>query len=322
MGAELAIRPFKSEGISEPDRAKRYDEDLHERFICWKEQNGISLRKLAPMLRWSYTSLGQYINYKYEGDLQVLEKDIRILLRRKEDPDLTRADEFLKISTSLIILEVLQFCHEKGQMGAIIGPSGVSKTRTAKQYQKKKKEVVLITADPTKKNLSSILKAIANRVGSAIGTSSYEILNSIIEKLRNTDRLLIIDEAHFLQWEAFETVRTIYDQTGIGICYLGMPKLFVQMKGRKGYLWDQILSRISINRSISRIEKEDVKLIADSIHPGLPKNCVSYLHEIAGKPGKLRVVVELLKQAVDVHKTEKIPITLNLLKEINELMTI
>jgi DNA transposition AAA+ family ATPase len=208
-------------------------------------------------------------------------------------------------------------------MGAIIGPSGVSKTLTAKRYQERKQGVSLVTVDPTKKTLTSILRAISCQAGIGVGgMSSDECLDRLIERFRDTDRLLIIDEAHFLNWEAFEVIRTIHDQAGIGICYMGMPRLYSQMRGGKGYLWDQILSRISFGRGISRIEKEDVKIITDSIHPGLQKNCLNYLHEIAQKPGRLRVMVKVLERAVEACKAEKTPITLDLLKRIKSILII
>jgi DNA transposition AAA+ family ATPase len=321
MTTQLAIRPSKLKEISEPDPKKIYDKELHQRFELWKDKTGTSLRKLSPMLRRSYTSISNYLNYRYEGDLQDLEKDIRAVLRRNEDLS-TRRDEFCRISTSRAIWQVLKFCHEKGKMGAVIGPSGVSKTLTASKYQEENRNAVIITANPTRMSLHKIIKEISYKVGSVTGRSSNEIFDGINEKLRNSEKLLIIDEAHFLDWQSFEAIRGIYDAIGVGVVYLGMPKLYSQMRGNKSYLWDQILSRISISRSVGKIEKEDVKLISDSIHPGLPKSCLNYLHEVAQRPGKLRVLVELLKQAVEVSKKEKIPITLNLLKEVRQLMNI
>lgn len=323
METKAAIRPFvlSLEGDQRSNKVNIYDEDLHERFVRWMERSGTSLRQLAPALRRSYTSISNYMNHKYEGDLARLEKDIHALLRRKEEPWFnTKADGFCRISTSRLVWEALQYCQEKGEMGAVIGPSGVSKTRTAEEYHKRKSGTTLLTAGPTKRSYSSILRAIANGIGSSSGgISSDDLLSIIIDRVRNTDTLLIIDEAHFLTWEAFETARAIYDQAGIGICYLGMPKLYTQMKGRKSYLWDQIFSRISISRSVSRIEKEDVKLIADSIHPGLTKGCLNFLYEVAKEPGKLRVMTKLLKRAIEFHKTEKIPITLDLLKKMEHM---
>ena len=85
------------------------DNDLRERFVKWKERTGTSLRKLAPMLRRSYTSVGNYFNFKYEGDLKALERDIRTLLDRKEGRGAkVKEERFLQTPVSTMILEVFQ----------------------------------------------------------------------------------------------------------------------------------------------------------------------------------------------------------------------
>ena len=94
------------------------------------------------------------------------------------------------------------------------------------------------------------------------------------------------------------------------------------MKGNKAYLWDQIFSRIMIARSLNTVTREDVKLIADSIHPGLSKSCHNYLYEIAGKPGRLRVLTALLEQGNEVSKRQQIPLTVDLLKDVKKVMHI
>lgn len=298
-----------------------YDNDLHERFVKWKEKSGTSLRKLAPMLKRSYTSLGNYLNYKYEGDLKDLERDIRTLLDRKEGRGAkVKEERFLQTPVSTMIWEVFQTCHKKGKQGALIAPSGFSKTWTALAYQEKNPSTVLITASPTRRSLSSILHAILYKVGGGgASTRLDDVLYVVIDRLKGWDRLIIIDEAHFLKWESFELVRTIYDETKTGFVYLGTPKLYSRMRGERNYDWDQILSRLSIRRTLSEISYEDIKIIANEISPGLPKNCLDFLFQTAREPGKLRIVVDLLKKAMEFHEVEGAKLNLNLLKEIKQL---
>jgi DNA transposition AAA+ family ATPase len=298
-----------------------YDNGLHERFLKWKEKSGTSLRKLAPMLRRSYTSLGNYLNYKYEGDLKDLERDIRTLLDRKEDHGTKFKEErFCKISVSTMIWEVLQTCHEKRKEGSVIGPSGISKTWTARAYQEKNPSTILITASPTRRSLSSILHAISSKVGGGgFNTRLDDILYSVIDRLKDWGRLIIVDEANFLKWESFEILRTIYDETQTGFVFLGTQRLYSRMRGDRTYDWDQILSRISVRRAVSEISYEDVKIIASEISPGLPKNCLDFLFQTVKEPGRLRIVVDLLKKAMEFHQVEGIKLNLNLFKELKQL---
>jgi len=297
------------------------DNDLRERFVKWKERTGTSLRKLAPMLRRSYTSLGNYLNYKYEGDLKDLERDILALLERKEGQGgKVKEERFCQIPVSTMIWEVLQTCHERRKEGSVIGPSGTSKTWTARAYQEKNPSTILITASPTRRSLSSILHAILFRVGGGgASTRLDDILYLVIDRLKSWGRLIILDESNFLKFESFEILRTIYDETQTGFVYLGTPKLYSRMRGDRNYDWDQILSRISIRRAVNEISYKDVKIIASEISPGLAKNCVDFLFQTAQEPGKLRVMVDLLKKAMEFHEVEGAKLNLNLFKEIKKL---
>jgi len=298
-----------------------YDEELHKRFVRWKEKSGISLRKLAPMLNRSYTVIGQYLNFRYEGDLRLIEKDISKLLDRKEGHRLKSKDEeFCWISASEGIWEVFQSCYEHGEMGAVISPSGTSKTKTAEKYQDKNPSTVLLTASPTRRSFPTILRALATNVRAPSSSMALDdIMWRVVDKLRGSKRLIIIDEAQFMKWESFEVIRSIYDATGVGFTYLGTPRLYSQMRGDTRFDWDQVVSRITVRMGVNEISHEDVKAVTNSIYLGLSKSCVGFLYQVAQEPGKLRVMTDLLKKAVEFHEIDGSEITVDLLKEFKQM---
>ena len=220
---------------------------------------------------------------------------------------------------------MLGLCDRYHVMGMGIAPAGAGKTEAAKEYKRKNPTTILVTMDLTRRSLGSVLTIIAQKVnGRTYGTSlNSERLDAIIEGLQHSNRLLVIDEAHLLDWAAIETMRTIYDRAKVGVAFLGMPKLFEQMRGSgKAYSWDQISSRIQIQRYFNTADFHDVELIVGSICPGLPKNCLNLLHQKAREPGRFRNVVKLLTWAVRAHQIEKVPVNLKLLKEVDGLLTI
>ena len=126
-----------------------------------------------------------------------------------------------------------QACDEDCDMGLVIGPAGVGKTRTIQEYKRRNRGSILIVGDITTKSCGSVLYAIAKKLSSTFhGNRNSELLQRIIDQLKNSRRLLIVDESHFLTWEAFEAVRKIHDCAGIGVCYVGMPRLYAQMQGQ------------------------------------------------------------------------------------------
>jgi DNA transposition AAA+ family ATPase len=183
----------------------------------------------------------------------------------------------------------------------------------------------MVTGDPTARSLGAILLLISKLLPGVYRNSrtNTAFMTSIIDHLRGSGRLLIIDESHFLAWEAFETVRRIYDATGIGVVFVGQQRLLDEMRGghRKSLLWDQIFSRVGLRADFKGdIRMEDVSMIANKIHPSLDKKSMEYLYNKANGPGKFRALVKLLQRAQRLAEAENVKVTLPLLQQVNKLL--
>ena len=55
----------------------------------------------------------------------------------------------------------------------------------------------------------------------------------IIDKLKSSGRLIIVDEAEHLPYTSLELLRRIYDKAEVGILLVGMPRLMKNLKGDK-----------------------------------------------------------------------------------------
>jgi hypothetical protein len=296
-----------------------YDETLHARFMLFKDQSGRSLAVIAGMINRSTAALSQYINKKYPGDIPELERDIANLLRREEDLEFVTGPQiFCKTKASTLIWEVLQFCDQKQKMGAALAPSGTGKTETCKEYKRQNRATVFITADITTRSPGPILRRLVSRVG-GIGNhpSISELFHRLIDKLKDSRRLVIIDDAHFLKWEAFELVRKLHDCAHVGVVYVGQEMLYEQMRGQDGraYLFDQIYSRIAIKRDRFSILKKDVEAVVGSILNGLDKDCIDYLYQRAKGKGRFRYISNLLDVAIEMHNQYGSPMNMQLLQE-------
>jgi len=309
------------ERIFTTELERRYNESILTRLTRWKEESGNSLRKLAAAIGVSYTSIGDYLNQKYKANVRVLENKITTFLDNKEgNLQRSKNPEFCRISPSEIIWQVLQACDENGEMGAVIGPSGMAKTKTGREYQRKNPVTIFITASPTVRSFSKMLRALANQVSAPNSNMALDdIMYRVIEKLKGFRPLIVIDESQYMLWESFEIVRNIYDSVGMGVVFLGTVRLYSRMKGDTRYDWDQLLSRVTFRRSISEINYEDIKMVADSIYPGLPKRCIDFLYHVAQEPGRLRVMTDLLKKAIKFHEVYGAKLDINLFKELKNM---
>jgi len=312
------------ESAVKEDLIKVYDENLHDRFCLWKDQSGRSLKGIAGMINRSTAAVSQYVNRIYAGNIQEVEKDIKNLLEREEDLQFVSGPkEFVTTNASTLIWEVLQFCDQKQKMGAALAPSGTGKTETCKEYKRVNRATVFVTADITTKTPSKILRRMIEQVGGVGRKNSVsDYLHALIERLKGTNRLLIIDDAHFLSWEAFELVRKLHDCACLGIVYVGQERLYEQMKGTEGraYLFDQIYSRIAIKRDKFRTSKKDTRAIVDSRCPGLDGECIDFLAARAKGQGRYRYVTNLLDVAMMINEQYGTPLGLPLLMEAEKFL--
>ncbi len=85
-------------------------------------------------------------------------------------------------------------------------------------------------------------------------------------------------------------------------------------------MWDQIYSRVGVRCHLTTVDKKDVKALADTICPNLDKQCLEYLLAKAMGKGRFRVMMKTLQRAVRIAETEKVPVTLDIIKEANSLL--
>lgn len=327
MIVKQALKKDLEGGANPVEGRERYSIDLHARFVSWKQQTGQTVAQIARKLRRPQASISDYLDCEYSGNIPALEKDIAALFQREIhaffNPGPVR---FCQTAASKLVWECLQFAHEEREMGLAVGPSGSGKTETAKAYRDTyPEETILVTANIVTRRPGSILTLIARRGGQSLhGGTISNLLERTSEKLQRSGSLVVIDDAHFLSWEAFEMVRNIHDMANVGIVFLGQEKLYDQMKGatNRAYLYDQIYSRVGIKRDRLPIERKDVKLIGESIFPGLEKPCVDFLFRKAQGKGRLRAVTKILKLAVKRHQEFGDPIDIDLLTKASRFLMI
>jgi len=282
---------------------------LHDRFIRWMEHSGKSQKRIATMIDRSEAYVSQYINKIFTGTLREFERDIANLLRREEDKQLMHRPEFefCHTSASILIWEVLEYCDHKNKMGVAIAPSGSGKSVTAIEYQRQNRATILIPANITTRSLGATLRLIADKTGGkpqGTGSTLDSLIEMLIKRFKGSDRLLIIDEAHFLPYEGFEALRKFNDCSGIGVAYLGQERLYDQMVGRtdKAKLFDQIFGRIVLKRDKVLVTKSDAKMITDTVWPGLGKEELKFVYRMVDKGGRLHKMKNILDLGRDIRR--------------------
>lgn len=236
------------------------------------------------------------------------EKIERRLMAWFDDIDGANADEsepgWVETPTSAEIMAALEYARVNATISLIYGGAGVGKTQTAVQYTSGRSDpnecrAYYVTAARWIRSPTAILQAIAESIAASLAAYAYRtdtLAKAVLMNLRSGD-LIIIDESQNLDADALDGIRYFLDEGQVGICYLGNEAVHSRIsgKGRRAE-FAQLASRVGMRLHIS-VPKEgdaDVLLEAWGISGRAERQ---YAQQIACRPGGLRSLVQVLRQA-------------------------
>jgi DNA transposition AAA+ family ATPase len=294
-------------------------DDIRNEIREWMEKEKLSFHVAAKTLGVNKVAFDSYIEERGGFSRQLVESKWNAFSRRQEDFRVGRreniASPFVMTGPAHELWTILQYAQENACIAVGSACSGIGKTATVCAYvDASEPEAILITADLTLRRATNMIRVLSGRLGTGWRYTSSDRLDIIINRLKGSGQLLVVDDCHFLSWECLEILRKIHDLAHIGIAFIGQERLYDEMRGAKGYLFDQLFSRVAIRRDLQKIEREDVKLISTSMYPdGLDKRSVDFLFAKAQDQGRFRPMVSILKLAIKEHLKSGDPVDLEML---------
>ena len=226
----------------------------------------------------------------------------------QNDSKTIKIPEFALTSGAETIFLATRYAHINRDISLIYGEAGLGKSHALQNYAKNHDKVLYIEA----RNCDRSTKGICERILKALGKNSSGtdrvLVDSIIESLRVSNKLLIIDEAQHLSIKAIENIRAINDIAKTGIVLCGNPTIYDRMHGRGQAHFAQLFSRLGVKRKILEPTKEDIKKIFKGSN--IDNDCVNFLHSMALSWGGLRNSVKIFNIAVDIATSSNQPLAL------------
>lgn len=212
---------------------------------------------------------------------------------------------FVQTKTARDILTVARLVRENQTMGLVFGPTGIGKTRCALALHETFIGSVLITVIWGMHHPKGLTAGIAEQIGvrHTSGTQNREYehltqLERVIKRLKDSNRLLIVDEAHKLKDPAVELLREIHDATGCPILLLATKELHDRIQRSADPDRGQIYSRFDIIRPLTEghdvhaggtnkplFTIEDIKRLYDQVPIRLSRDAATYLQQVANQLG-------------------------------------
>lgn len=228
---------------SETTAAKLFD---------FQRKHGMSDEKLGRLLGSSATYVSRYRNNKFSGDLVAFEATAEAVMLRYE---LMEGDE-AEISQAGFCVEAvhafLQLIQQQRQLGVGYGPAGRGKTKASQLYALQHPGTIYVHVWDWTSRKDLLLADIARAAGVRRAKTDATLSAALVRTLRESDRLLIIDNAHEITPAGRRWIADFWDASQIPIALIGNPQIVAQFETN-----DQHASRLG--RCVDVTEITDTK---------------------------------------------------------------
>jgi len=239
------------------------DITLITHILGWMEQRNYTQAALARLARISASSLNQILKGNYAVSPTKLLTSVESAIRHADE---TCADVVMAVETSVYKLAITccTMARRYRNFGVLSGFVGTGKTFAIKHYTAMNPNTYLIEATPTM-TPNSLIKLLAKMIAGVDGKGSInDKFQAVVDSLRNTDSLLIVDEAETLTPNQLHTLRRLRDLANVGILLCGTEHLSGLIKPEHGQ-FDQIRSRTGFwPPTVTAISEEDAAALVQS----------------------------------------------------------
>ena len=270
------------------------------------EAFGVNPSRLAREAGLSVVRVTQWLRGDYGGpDLPAVEKAIESWLSAaREERDravrgyIPTIPAWLSTPTANKILLALKYAHKLADIAVIYGGAGLGKTMTAQRYADDVPDVWIATMTPSISGVSACLERVGQAVGLlSIPSGGARAEQAIVNRIKGTDGLLIVDEAQHLPIACLDALRSLYDASGVGLAIMGNESVYTQLTGgsRRAH-FAQLFSRIGRRERLTRPSAGDIDALLDAWGVKDAK-ARALCRDIGSRAGALRGLTKVLRMA-------------------------
>lgn len=272
--------------------------------------------RLAAELNVKAVTFAAWLNGKYAGrnDLQGLL--VRTGLQQRSDREKARAvvpavRGFTMTPSAAEYLEIFAHAQHLPDIAIITGAPGLGKTSAACHYTRSALGVWKITCSPTVTVPRAVQDEFARAMGLTSRLAQHAMRHVMVQKLRGSNGLLIVDEAQHLHPSAVDELSSLHDQAGVGLVLLGNEAVLGRMRGGNGTTprpeFAKLSSRVGrrLTRKSPRAGDAAALLNASEIDD---EDARELLVAISSRPGALRTMDKTLRLAQLVAARDQVPL--------------
>ena len=261
--------------------------------------------------------ISQFLSGTYPGDNKEIANIINRYLRVAKDRlNSQQTTTFVtNLNNTQNVLYACNHAHVESDIVLVCGDAGAGKTTALNYYAAENTGVILVTCNSCTRSATAVLRLILNKIGVQSINRKEVLMTKLLERLRGTHYLIILDEADHLTLDALQAVRNLNDSAGVGIVLSGNDKIYRQMySGQRGYEFDQIRTRIIVRKNVvNEYTNEEIAAIFSKA----PAECVPYILSMANRES-LRTAIKIYNIAVKYANVMKSKLTVAILRSVKE----
>jgi len=250
--------------------------------------------------------LSTFLKGTYKGNIPETAQIVKNYIELIRERELTVSDEteFIRIKNAEQVLNICRLVHVQKTFGIITSRAGFGKTIPLQKYAETYKDVLYIEVDRAY-NARELMNELHDMCGYSKRGSINQQKKEIINKLKNSGRMIIVDQCEALGDKSIDLLKTIHDKANIGILLAGMPRLMELIKGIGG-IHEQLYTRVGAALELKPLGDEDIEKLTQSFLPGsngLYKDFIKPCNRNA------RVLRILCREAKRIAQNKKMNIT-------------
>lgn len=241
-----------------------------------------------------------FLSGKYKTPHTLIPKIAGLISMNEKKAVAPKAPDFAETSISRAVRNTIAYAHLRGVIAVVYGDAGVGKTSTVKEYVRNDRQALLITISPTYASITGVNELIAVQLG-VRERISRKITTEIVDRLKGSGRVLIVDEAQHLTVRALNHLRCLSDESGIGIAFVGNDEVYDKLRGSGKKDFAQLFSRVGMRRQVQTkdISMDDIQSIFGRYE--LDGGVMKLLSGVANTPYGLRGAVNVYINTAAVY---------------------
>ena len=206
---------------------------------------GRSKAALARIAGISPAAVSQILAGRYPSDPSAHLEAMTAAVCREDSRERDPAEiPYTETSVAKMVRSVIRRAHQDRDFGIFAGRVGVGKTVALRRYATDHPTTAILIEAYPGAGAPVVLRLIAGAVNALITRRTVaDTTAAIVETLRGSDRVILVDEAETLTPQALLHLRRISDAAGVGVVLAGTPGLMALVHDPDGK-FGQITSRI------------------------------------------------------------------------------